>query len=267
MLAFRQMWNLSGGGKIGGGKAPDEALLDSAGWVRQKLGLAADGPQAQVLRAGSRRVILNCCRQWGKSTVTAAKAVEQAFRTAGSLVVVVSPTERQSGEFLRKAAVFVARLSIRPRGDGDNRLSLALPNGSRIVGLPGTEATIRGFSAVSLLVVDEASRVSDDLYHAIRPMLAVSGGSLWLMSTPFGKRGFFYETWTRGGPDWLRIQATALQCPRIACAFLEEERAAMGDRWFKQEYLCEFDDVQSGVFDSDLVARAITHDVRPLVFR
>jgi hypothetical protein len=53
------------------------------------------------------------------------------------------------------------------------------------VGLPGTEATIRGFSAVSLLLVDEAARCSDELYLAIRPMLAVSDGTLWLMSTPF----------------------------------------------------------------------------------
>jgi len=54
------------------------------------------------------------------------------------------------------------------------------------VGLPGSEATIRGFSAVALLRVDQAARVSDDLYVAIRPMLAVSGGKLWLMSTPSG---------------------------------------------------------------------------------
>ena len=79
MLAFRQMWNLSRGGTIGDRKTPDEASLDSAGWVRQRLGLVTDAAQARVLRAGGRRVILNCCRQWGKSTVTAAKAVEQAF--------------------------------------------------------------------------------------------------------------------------------------------------------------------------------------------
>ena len=84
-------------------------------------------------------------------------------------------------------------------------MSLAFPNGSRIVGLPGNEATVRGFSAVALMLVDEASRVSDDLYRAIRPMLAVSDGTLWLMSTPFGKRGFFYEAWANGGDTWERV--------------------------------------------------------------
>ena len=62
------------------------------------------------------------------------------------------------------------------RGDGDNAISLLLPNGSRIVGLPGTEATVRGFSAVSLMLIDEAARVADEMYKALRPMLAVSGG-------------------------------------------------------------------------------------------
>ena len=99
----------------------------------------------------------------------------------------VSPSARQSGEFLRKAEGFVRRLGIRPKGDGDNEMSLVFPNGSRIVGLPGNEATVRGFSAVSLLLVDEAARVSDELYLAMRPMLAVSDGDVWLMSTPFGQ--------------------------------------------------------------------------------
>ena len=139
-----------------------------------------------------------------------------------------------------------------------------MPNQSRIVGLPGNEATVRGFSAVSLLLVDEASRVSDELYLAIRPMLAVSGGALWLMSTPFGKKGFFYEVWTRGGPAWERVRAPATECPRISREFLEEERATMGERWFRQEYLCEFEDTVSGVFDRDLMERAVREYVTPL---
>ncbi len=74
-------------------------------------------------------------------------------------------------------------------------MTLRLENGSRIVSLPGTEGTVRGFSGVALLIVDEASRVDDALYHAVRPMLAVSHGKLVLLSTPWGKRGFFYREW------------------------------------------------------------------------
>jgi hypothetical protein len=239
----------------------------AAEWVKAKLGIDADEIQRKVLESGNRRGILNCTRQWGKSTIAAAKAVYQAATIAGSLTLVISPAARQSGEFVRKAGRFVERLGIRPKGDGDNEISLAFPNGSRIIGLPGNEGTIRGFSAVTLMVVDEASRVSDELYMAIRPMLAVSSGALWLMSTPFGKRGFFYDSWAKGGAEWERIQVPATECPRIPRDFLEEEKRTMGERWFRQEYMCEFVDSVSGVFDRELVESAITYEVAPLVLR
>jgi hypothetical protein len=238
--------------------------LGAAEWVRHVLGFPLDSLQATVLDTHGKRGVLNCTRQWGKSTVTAAKAVHHAFHRADSLTIVVSPSARQSAEFLRKAAAFARKLGITPKGDGDNQVSLAFPNQSRIVGLPATEITNRGFSAVSLLLVDEAARVSDQLYMSLRPMLAVSAGSLWLMSTPFGKRGFFYEAWAHGGPEWVRIRAPATNCPRIPPAFLEEERSTMGERCFRQEYLCEFEDSVSGVFHRAFFDAAITPDVLPL---
>ena len=241
------------------------AVPSAEAWVREKLGFAPDEGQARVLSTASKRGLLNCTRQWGKSTITAAKAVHQAWTEAGSLTLVVSPGARQSGEFVRKAAEFARRLGVAPKGDGDNAISIEFSNKARIVGLPGNEATARGFSAVSLLLVDEAARVDDNLYKAIRPMLAVSGGSLWLMSTPDGKRGFFWEAWEHGGPEWERIQVSATECPRITGEFLEEEMRNMGEQWFRQEYLCEFVDTVSGVFDRDLVERAISDEFEPLV--
>ena len=120
--------------------------------------------------------------------MTAAKAVHRAYSVAGSLTLVVTPCARQSGEFLRKAKEFVRKLGMRVQGDGHNELSIALPNGSRIVGLPGKEANIRGFSA-DLLIIDEAARVQDELYKSVRPMVAVKDGAVWLLSTPWGKVG------------------------------------------------------------------------------
>src|SRR5438552_7301881 len=105
---------------------------------------------------------------------------------------------------------------------------IGFANGSRIVALPGNEDTVRGFSAVSLVLIDEASRVSDSLYRALRPMLAVRNGDLWLMSTPNGARGFFYQEWTHGDDRWHKIEAPATECERISPDFLEGERAAMG---------------------------------------
>ena len=172
--------------------------VDPVEFCSALLGITPDPRQEEVLRSNAKRGLLNCARQWGKSLISAAKAVHRAWTRPGSLVLFCSPSERQSAELLRKASDMVRRLGVRPKGDGDNQHSLAFPNGSRIVALPGTEATIRGFSAVSLMLIDEASRVSDSLYRALRPMLLVGDGDLWLMSTPNGKRGFFYDAWAHG---------------------------------------------------------------------
>jgi hypothetical protein len=119
-----------------------------------------------------------------------------------------------------------------PRGDGDNKISLLLPNGSRIVGLPGDADTTRGFSNVSLLLIDEASRVPDEFYESLRPMLAANpDASLWPMSTPNGRQG---DAWSQGGPSWTRIEAPATQCPRVSPAFLEEERQSTTNHSFRR---------------------------------
>ena len=237
---------------------------DAVAFAREKLGFEPDSLQAEVLASTANRGILNCSRQWGKSTVAAAKAVHRAYTRPGSLVVVASPSERQSGEFLRKVEQMAARLGIPARGDGHNTLSLALPNGSRIVGLPGTEGTVRGFSAVSLLLIDEAARVPDSIYKALRPMLAVGRGDLWMMSTPYGKQGFFYDTWVHGGDLWKRVTATAMDCDRISPEFLDEERAVLGALWFRQEFQCEFVDGGAGVFDRDMVESALDDSFSPV---
>ena len=230
---------------------------DVVEFVRKRLGIEPDAKQIEVLVSISRRGILNCSRQWGKSTVAAAKAVHRAFTRKGILVLVASPSKRQSAEFVRKAAGMQRSLGIQPRGDGDNENSLLLPNGARIVGLPGQEGTVRGFSAVSMLLIDEAARVDDAIYKALRPSLAVGGGDLWLMSTPRGKQGFFWENWELGGPGWHRVSVPATECARIPAAFLEEERGQMGAQWFRQEYMCEFVDAESGVFSRDMVENAL----------
>jgi Terminase large subunit, T4likevirus-type, N-terminal len=239
-------------------------VIDPVEFARKRLRFEPDERQIEVLRSDAKRGILNCTREWGKSTIAAAKAVHRAYTREKSLVLVASPTDRQSAELLRKAAEMVALLGIRPRGDGDNETSLLLPNGSRIVGLPGMEGTTRGFSAVSLLLIDEAARVDDAMYKALRPMLAVGQGDLWLMSTPRGKTGFFYECWEHEGADWFRVSVPATECARIPAAFLEEERRAIGPMWFAQEYMGEFVDSGAALFGRDEVERAVDDSFEPL---
>ena len=243
----------------------------AAAFARARLSFQGDARQMEVLGSTAKRGILNCSRQWGKSTVAGIKAVHRAYTVPGSLVVVASPSERQSAEFVQKAKPWVRKLGITPRGDGNNKTSLLFPNGSRIIGLPGNENTLRGFSSVALMIIDEAARVDDEIYRALRPMLAVANGDLWLLSTPAGRRGFFYENWiaarnrTDESPEWHRISIPATDCPRIPAAFLEEERAQMGSATFRQEYLCEFVDEGVLLFDRELV-RATVQDVEAMEF-
>ena len=232
-------------------------------FAREQLNFDPDPRQAEVLESTAKRGILNCTRQWGKSTVAAIKALHTAYSIPQSLSLVASPGERQSAEFLKKTEELVRRLGIKPRGDGKNSCSLMLPNGSRMIGLPGTEATVRGFSSVSLLLIDEAARVADSMYKALRPMLAVADGDLWMMSTPCGKQGFFYETWQNGGPGWHRISVPATECPRISKTFLDEELKATGSTSFNQEYLCEFADDGRQMFNHDQLY-AMLGDIEPL---
>jgi hypothetical protein len=237
--------------------------VDPVGWTRRTLGFDPDEHQRTILASTHKRILLNCSRQWGKSTVTAAKAAHRALEFPEKLIIAMSPSARQTGELMRKVEDFLRRCGIRPKGDGSNEMSILLANGSRIVGLPGGEGTIRGFSAVNLLIVDEAARVSDESYRAARPMLAVANGDLLLLSTPYGKRGFFYEEWISDS-DWLRIQVRAEECPRIPKDFLADERRSLGDLWFRQEYCCEFIDNETQLFSRDTITRALDKDIEPL---
>src|SRR5215204_3124196 len=171
----------------------------------QNVSLEPDPWQRDLLESSSDRVLLNCCRQSGKSTMTAIVALHRAVYHPGSLILCLAPALRQSQELFGKVLGFYRELDRPVPAQAERKLSLELENESRIVTLPGTEKTIRGFSGTALLIVDEASRVADELYFAVRPMLAVSGGSLLMLSTPYGKRGVFFEEWT-GGLGWERYE-------------------------------------------------------------
>ncbi|MGB9793341.1 MAG: terminase large subunit domain-containing protein [Desulfofundulus sp.] len=238
--------------------------LDPAIFARKALGFNPDPWQERVLRWSGKRLLLNCSRQSGKSTVTAILALHRALFYPDSLILLVSPSLRQSSELFRKVLNFYRQLEQPIPPEAESSLRLELKNGSRIVSLPGKEGTIRGFSGAALIVEDEAARVPDELYFTVRPMLAVSGGRLILMSTPFGKRGHFFKEWTEGGDTWERIQVTAYECPRISREFLEEERQTLGEWWFRQEYLCEFVETDDQLFTYDQVAEALSDEVRPL---
>jgi hypothetical protein len=242
------------------GAATDLAMaLDRVAFARA-VGIEPDRWQEDLLRSTATRILLNCARQSGKSTVAGVLAVHAALYEPGSLILLLSPTLRQSQELFKKCLSLYRAADKPVPPESETALTLTLENGSRVVSLPGKEGTVRGYSGVRLLAIDEAARVPDDLYASVRPMLAVSGGRLVALSTPFGTRGWWYEAW-RSSESWERYEVPATQVPRISPEFLEEERRSVGEWWFRQEYFCEFLDSQSQAFRREDIDAMFSEEV------
>ncbi len=232
--------------------------------LARDCGLEPDEWQAGLLTSTAKRVLMLCSRQSGKSTISALAALHEALFNAGSTVILISPSQPQSTELFNKAHEFWKRLPDAPASEQETLTRMRLANGSRIISLPGTERTVRGYSGASLVIMDEAARVDDELLSAVRPMLATTDGRFIALTTPAGKRGWFHEQWLRGD-GWERISVTAEQCPRISREFLAAELDGLGPMQFEQEYECRFFDDEIAAFSTQLIERAFTDTFEPFL--
>jgi hypothetical protein len=239
-----------------------DSFRPTAAQIMQILGLEPDPWQLDVLEGNHKRLLLNCCRQAGKSTVVALLSLLQAMHNPGALILLLSRSLRQSTELFRRVLDFHRRVKF-VLLERKTAHELILKTQSRIISLPCADDTIRGFAGVHMLVIDEASRVPDKLYRAVRPMLAVSHGRLVCLSTPHGCRGFFYDAWAHGGPDWHRIQVPGSAVARIGPEFLAEERRCLGDVYFRQEYECSFE-APEGLVYPDFARCVVPADAIPV---
>lgn len=227
-------------------------------WAQESFNLDLDPWQIQMLDSPSRRIVLNIHRQGGKSTMSSLAVLHAALFKPRSLSLIIAPALRQSQENFKKVRGFINRLSSCPSFDESTKLSLQFENGSQILSLPGGSegATIRGFSRPDVIVEDEASRCSDELYQALRPMMATNPDcQLILCSTPWGQRGHFYKIWTEE-EGWLKLEVVASQCKRISEKFLAEERQALGPWVYSQEYEGKFVGDESQLFTLDMIKAA-----------
>ena len=139
---------------------------NAAWFARERLGFTPDPEQERLLATQERYVILNCHRQWGKTTVTAIRAVHQAVMKPKQEVVVVSTTLRQALELANRCREFGQRLGLGLGTRTGNPGSLVFPNGggfgTGIRPLPADANRVRGFTA-NFLIVDEAARVADEV--------------------------------------------------------------------------------------------------------
>jgi hypothetical protein len=227
-----------------------------ADWVRHNLAFSPDPIQEAILNSPAHRLLLCCSRQWGKSTVTAFKALHFALHHPNQLILVASRTYPQSAEWLAKVKSALRRLQIPFRTDRIHRYSVVLPNLSRIVCLADVADNVVGISAPNLIVIDEAARVSEDLIVALTPMLATSNGRLWALSTPFKQAGFFYDAWRHTAGPWTRFLVTAEDCPRISPDFLAETKILIGENKYRREFLCEFKAGDHQIITRELIERA-----------
>jgi hypothetical protein len=227
-------------------------------------GIVCDEWQARALRERHKRSIWLCSRQCGKSTTAALLSLHTLLYEPPSLVLMLSPSLRQSQELFRSLMVFYHKLAGAAELATESALRAEFRNGSRVVSLPGTERTVRGYSAASLVVIDEASRVADDLLQAIKPTLATTDGRIVCLTTPAGRSGWLFDLWSNGDPAWDRVMVKASDCPRISREFLQQELKDLGPAKFAQEYDLEFADSESAAFMGELIERAFSDEVRPL---
>jgi hypothetical protein len=225
-------------------------------------GFRPDPWQERLLRSRDPQTLLVCARQVGKSTTVACLALHTALTQPGSTTVIVAPVEEQSNELLLKVRQALDAVGGPVAAVGDAATKLRLANGSRVVALPGKERRVRSYSA-TLLVIDEAARVPDDVFTGSSPTRAASKGRFVALSTAFSTSGWFYREWA-GDEVYQRVSVTARDCPRIPAEFLAAERRKLGDRWFGMEYLNVFGDDVAAVFSADDIRAAVDPGVSPL---
>lgn len=236
-----------------------EALDPSV--LLRSAGIEPDAWQRDLLRRQPHRALVCTTRQAGKTLTAASLALHRCAHRPGALVVALSPTQRQSAELLGHARSLLPYLPIDPHLEAESVLAVRLGNGSRIVALPGaTPATIRGYSAPDLLLIDEAAYVADATIDAARPALAVSDGDFIALSTPAARAGWFYRAWEQGGDLWERFRVSADEVTRISPDFLAAERATMTEATYLREYGATFTDAERAVFSAGVIETALVDD-------
>lgn len=221
------------------------------------VGSSPDDWQVQALTDPTRRLMVTAGRQVGKSAAAAAKALHHAAHTPGELVLLVSASERQARELLARMRSMLPYLGQAAEGVEDSQSAIRFPSGSRIVVLPSTSSSLRGWTA-NLLIVDEAAWVSRAAWDALLPTIAATGGAVVVITSASAPAGWAWELWSERDrfPEWVRIEVPAASVPRISREFLEQERRRLPKAVFEQEYCCVWTAPAGAAFDPATVAAA-----------
>jgi hypothetical protein len=228
------------------------AALDPVHVFEGAFGMTVLDWQRDYLRETRPTVVLKG-RQCGASTAAAALAVHAALYWADTNTVIVSPSLKQSGEILAKARLGLRNLGARLTQDSASMVRL--PNGARILSLPGTARSVRGWTA-RLLILDEAAFILPETWTAARALVA-TGGRVVVQSTPADEVGDFHELVVADDPAWARFTVRSVSVPTISADFLEAERRAMSPDAYATEYECTFGQAGASLFTADRLAGLI----------
>ena len=164
--------------------------------------------QEAVLSDPSTRICIDGARQGGKSTILSAVTCHHAKYYPGSLSVILAPTLMQANEDMVKIKSFIARDRQYPQLTRSGAQEIATDRGARILVLTASDDAARGFSNPDIILFDEASRIPDDVFEAVRPMITDNPKAhIYEISTPNGKKGFFYDHFS--SPRWSRYLVRA----------------------------------------------------------
>lgn len=175
--------------------------------------------------------------------------VEAALK--GNFALVLSASEVQVNELYRAfKRMYLEHQEHLPAGEV-LVTQAEFANGGRVLTRPASERSSRGFHGAKLLVLDEAARIPDDLFAGVVPSVSMAGGRIVALSTPYGKRGWFWEQWDKVVNQHQRSRWQPAFVPwwktnRVTRSIVEDYRILTGDLGVSQEYECTFHDVIAG---------------------
>ena len=251
--------------------APPDPILQrirlDGSFLMRNAGLQPDPWQDRLIRSTACRIKVLCTRRAGKSRAVATRVLARCLTNRNFNALIFSPTQFQSMEFLDYVRGMSLALKCSITMTNDARREIRFSNGSTAISLPDSPSGVVGVRQPHMLVIDEGAKVSDALYYSVFPMAGLENCEIDVLSTPFGKRGWFFELFDRTSPKgagWEEHLITADHCPRLSRPFLDEAKLQMGDRWYKQEFYCDFVDAVDAVFSSSVIAEAMSDEVQPL---
>lgn len=233
------------------------------------MNIELDDWQKEAL-AHKGNLLLCTGRQVGKTYILSRKAAERMIERK-TAILVGSLTEDQAKLIITMTLIYLEQNYKKHIASGKRKPTMnkiTLKNGSTILARPvgNTGDALRGFTG-DVFIPDEMSRMPEMAFTAGLPTLLTTGGEIWGASTPFGKKGYFYECFLNKEEFWKVIHISSEEVLKNrklsetwtqerkdrAIAFLERQKAEMSELQYGQEYLGLFLEDLRRFFDDELI--------------